>query len=71
MPIVFSKEHGGWGLENPSEEEKEDLINYAVQAVRQTLGDELANELIKRMARHMATESVLDSIPTDEMGPAN
>lgn len=71
MPIVFNKEKGGWGLENPTEEEREDLINFAIRSVHETLGENLANELLRRMAQiHESDKAMINSIPVDSMPQA-
>lgn len=46
MPIVFNKKEGGWGLENPTEEEKENLIDYAIECIRNQLGEQVANKVL-------------------------
>lgn len=70
MPIVFNKEKGGWGLEDPSEEERQDLQEFAVQYVREAIGTEIANELLKRMMEFHARGKVLDALPVETMPQA-
>lgn len=67
MPIVYNAEIGGWELKDPTEEEKKDLIDFAVKEVRNALGGNLADELMRKLMQSHMEKAALKGIPPEEM----
>jgi hypothetical protein len=62
MPIVFNSETKEWQLKDASEEEREYLTNFAVQAVKDTLGEAVAQELFRRLVKAQEEKNAFDQV---------
>lgn len=64
MSIKFDQETKDWYLDAPTQEEKEALINYAVNRISQEFGDDLAEQLMQMVV----DQRILEATATEEMG---
>lgn len=67
MPIFYNKELDGWEVRDPSEEEKDVLVEIACHFIASQFGVDLANRMMAKYAPEMID---LENIETEEMGRA-
>jgi len=66
MPIKFDQETRDWYLDEPTHEEKEALVNYAVSRITAEFGDNIAEQLMQMVV----DKRILEATNVEEMGQA-
>ncbi len=69
MPICFNKQEQTWELKDPTEDEKEALLNLGVNFLIDMLGEQAAQRIFDQVG--LVVNKTLDAIPVEEMGKAN